>query len=61
MIMQPNIIAAGSAVARIIIGNFWLQKKNKLICYQINVLRFIYSLFNVNFYIVYGCKITDHL
>lgn len=37
MIRQPNTIAVGSVVARIIIGIFWLQKMQKEMLYKLKL------------------------
>lgn len=51
MIRQPNTIAVGSVVARIIIGIFWLQKMQKEMLYKlklkkINVTNKLYKYTN---------------
>lgn len=37
MIRQPNTIAVGTVVARIIIGIFWLQKMQKEMLYKLKL------------------------
>lgn len=40
MIRQPNTIAVGSVVARIIISIFWLQKIKKKMLYKLKLKKY---------------------